>query len=176
MKITWLIAGLMVLVSELGTAEEKKQDKVVAQVGKEKITLAEVQNEIGRLGKSPNFADKLGTLTAEGSPGLLSGEVKGAYDLAGKKADFAGNLKHPEGDWIPFTATIRDQDFSVQFNSEGLNLDTVLELLPEPWRKRINPQKYQADKKNCFRLCRPGNSYPGAGRPENHRQFPDTGA
>lgn len=87
---------------------------------------------------------------AEGSPGLLSGEVKGAYDLAGKKADFTGNLEHPDGDRILFTVTIRNQDFSVQFNSEGLNLDTVLELLPEPWRKKINPQKSQADKKKLL--------------------------
>jgi hypothetical protein len=97
-----------------------------------------------------DFNLNLDGLHTEGSPGLLSGEVKGTYDLAGKKADFAGNLKHPEGDRILFTAAVRDQDFSLQFDSEGLSLDTVLELLPESWRKKINPQKYQADKKKLL--------------------------
>ena len=76
MKKIILIIGLIILTSKFAQTEEKNEEKVVAQVGNIKITLAEVQKEISRSGKSNSFTDKLNTLTTEGKKKILDQLVR----------------------------------------------------------------------------------------------------
>ena len=68
----------------------------------------------------------------------LKGKIKGSYNLINKIAKISyGDFETEKGEKIIFKGTVGEERFTLQFNSEGLTVESIIESLPEKWRKKI---------------------------------------
>jgi len=80
----------------------------------------------------------LSEIHARNDPAMFRGEVKGAYDLKAFRGQLQGLVEKPGGGRLNFSGTLEGDNFSLRFNSEGLQLEEVLHLLPEELKKKLN--------------------------------------
>jgi len=72
-NFSWKVFILLFTVISLSVAQE---ERIIAEIGQEKITLEQLEKEMGRYGRSQNFKDRLETLTEEGKKRILEQLIK----------------------------------------------------------------------------------------------------